>query len=234
MSLFLVFFQIFHVDFSLRGRQRIKDFSARTKFYSFKASKLYRRLLILLVSSGVTTGQSQNTAEQDELSSQCSDTEDRAAAGRYQLAPPHRSSSSLLLIAPPHRTSCFSSCQSKTLWSVQVQLTLSVTMPLFILLFLLVSHITTVTMNAGCHSDRDTDHRPRQNCTAAGFSSIPAGLEPSTQVRKQSAVGPAGKRGREVSFLSGRLLPMSEPDSRYDPAGLLEKLENGEKCTERA
>ncbi|CAL8384694.1 unnamed protein product [Arctogadus glacialis] len=35
---------------------------------------------------------------------------------------------------------------------------------------------------AGCHSDRDKDDRPRQNCTAGGFSNIPSGLEPTTEV----------------------------------------------------
>ncbi|XP_029932667.1 platelet glycoprotein Ib alpha chain-like [Myripristis murdjan] len=34
----------------------------------------------------------------------------------------------------------------------------------------------------GCHSDRDKDHRPRENCTAGNFTDIPAGLEPTTQV----------------------------------------------------
>uniref|UniRef100_H3C5B1 LRRCT domain-containing protein n=1 Tax=Tetraodon nigroviridis TaxID=99883 RepID=H3C5B1_TETNG len=34
----------------------------------------------------------------------------------------------------------------------------------------------------GCHGDRDKDHRPRQNCTAGGFSRVPAGLDPSTEV----------------------------------------------------
>ncbi|XP_051251457.1 leucine-rich repeat transmembrane protein FLRT3 [Dicentrarchus labrax] len=54
-------------------------------------------------------------------------------------------------------------------------------MQLFILLFLL-SHVAVVTAVVGCHSDRDKDHRPRENCTAAGFSDVPAGFEPSTKV----------------------------------------------------
>ncbi|XP_078147783.1 uncharacterized protein LOC144543532 [Centroberyx gerrardi] len=51
----------------------------------------------------------------------------------------------------------------------------------FLLLFLL-SQVTVATSVAGCHSDRDKDHRPRKNCTAAGFSDVPAGLEPTTKV----------------------------------------------------
>ncbi|XP_076580909.1 uncharacterized protein LOC143316943 [Chaetodon auriga] len=54
-------------------------------------------------------------------------------------------------------------------------------MQLFVLLFLL-SHVAMVTALSGCHSDRDKDHRPRENCTAAGFSDVPAGFEPSTKV----------------------------------------------------
>ncbi|XP_054863369.1 platelet glycoprotein Ib alpha chain [Amphiprion ocellaris] len=54
-----------------------------------------------------------------------------------------------------------------------------VTMKLFVLL---VSHVAMVAAVAGCHDDRDKDHRPRKNCTAAGFSNVPAGLEPTTQV----------------------------------------------------
>uniref|UniRef100_UPI003AACC44E uncharacterized protein n=1 Tax=Centroberyx gerrardi TaxID=166262 RepID=UPI003AACC44E len=50
----------------------------------------------------------------------------------------------------------------------------------FLLLFLL-SQVTVATAVAGCHSDRDKDHRPRKNCTAAGFSDVPAGLEPTTK-----------------------------------------------------
>ncbi|XP_073330938.1 uncharacterized protein [Pagrus major] len=54
-------------------------------------------------------------------------------------------------------------------------------MQLFIVLFLL-SHVDVVTAVAGCHNDRDKDHRPRENCTAAGFSDVPAGIEPTTKV----------------------------------------------------
>lgn len=54
-------------------------------------------------------------------------------------------------------------------------------MQLFILLFLL-SHVAVVTAVTGCLADRDKDHRPRENCTAAGFTDIPSGFEPSTKV----------------------------------------------------
>uniref|UniRef100_A0A3B5A970 LRRCT domain-containing protein n=1 Tax=Stegastes partitus TaxID=144197 RepID=A0A3B5A970_9TELE len=57
-----------------------------------------------------------------------------------------------------------------------------VAMQLFILLLILVSHVAMVAAVAGCHSDRDKDHRPRKNCTATGFSDVPAGLEPTTKV----------------------------------------------------
>ncbi|XP_050928627.1 platelet glycoprotein Ib alpha chain [Lates calcarifer] len=53
-------------------------------------------------------------------------------------------------------------------------------MQFFVLLFLL-SH-AMVTAVPGCLSDRDKDHRPRKNCTAAGFSAVPEGIEPSTKV----------------------------------------------------
>ncbi|XP_058480784.1 platelet glycoprotein Ib alpha chain [Solea solea] len=53
---------------------------------------------------------------------------------------------------------------------------------LFVLVLVLLSPVTTVTAVTGCHSDRDKDDRPRQNCTAAGFSSLPAGIERSTKV----------------------------------------------------
>ncbi|XP_035506582.2 platelet glycoprotein Ib alpha chain [Scophthalmus maximus] len=55
-------------------------------------------------------------------------------------------------------------------------------MQLFLLLLLLLSHIAMVTAVAGCPSDRDKDHRSRVNCTAAGFSEVPAGVEPTTKV----------------------------------------------------
>ncbi|XP_034424740.1 platelet glycoprotein Ib alpha chain isoform X2 [Hippoglossus hippoglossus] len=51
-----------------------------------------------------------------------------------------------------------------------------------VLLLCLLSHVARVTAVAGCHSDRDKDHRPRMNCTAAGFSAVPAGFEPTTKV----------------------------------------------------
>uniref|UniRef100_A0A671U2R9 Platelet glycoprotein Ib alpha chain-like n=1 Tax=Sparus aurata TaxID=8175 RepID=A0A671U2R9_SPAAU len=54
-------------------------------------------------------------------------------------------------------------------------------MQLFVLLFLL-SYVDVVTVVAGCHSDRDKDHRSRLNCTALGFSNVPAGLDPTTKV----------------------------------------------------
>ncbi|XP_078020427.1 uncharacterized protein LOC144459731 [Epinephelus lanceolatus] len=51
-----------------------------------------------------------------------------------------------------------------------------------ILLSLLSSHITKVTAWAGCTRDRDRDYRTRENCTALGFSNVPAGFEPTTKV----------------------------------------------------
>ncbi|TNN64294.1 Leucine-rich repeat-containing G-protein coupled receptor 4 [Liparis tanakae] len=35
---------------------------------------------------------------------------------------------------------------------------------------------------AGCHRNRDKDHRWRENCTALGFGDVPPGFEPTTQV----------------------------------------------------
>ncbi|XP_022616607.1 leucine-rich repeat neuronal protein 2-like isoform X2 [Seriola dumerili] len=55
-------------------------------------------------------------------------------------------------------------------------------MQFFLLLLFLLPHVATVTAVAGCLSGRDKDHRPKENCTAAGFSDIPAGLEPTTKV----------------------------------------------------
>ncbi|KAI3376421.1 hypothetical protein L3Q82_016442 [Scortum barcoo] len=56
-------------------------------------------------------------------------------------------------------------------------------MKLFLSLLILLPCVGTVTAVAGCHSDKDKDDRPRrENCGAAGFSDIPAGLEPSTKV----------------------------------------------------
>ncbi|KAL4008456.1 hypothetical protein ACER0C_002308 [Sarotherodon galilaeus] len=51
-----------------------------------------------------------------------------------------------------------------------------------LLLLILLSCVSMGVAVAGCHSDRDKDHRPRENCTAAGFSDIPVGLEPTTKV----------------------------------------------------
>ncbi|XP_069543779.1 platelet glycoprotein Ib alpha chain-like [Brachyistius frenatus] len=55
-------------------------------------------------------------------------------------------------------------------------------MQLFLLLLFLLTHVAMVAAVAGCRSDRDKDHRPRENCTAAGFSDIPAGFEHTTKV----------------------------------------------------
>ncbi|XP_015224535.1 PREDICTED: platelet glycoprotein Ib alpha chain-like [Cyprinodon variegatus] len=57
---------------------------------------------------------------------------------------------------------------------------ISFNMRLSFLLFLLLHG--AMGSVPGCHSDRDKDHRPRENCTGAGFSHIPAGLEYTTQV----------------------------------------------------
>ncbi|KAM7366680.1 hypothetical protein PAMP_016095 [Pampus punctatissimus] len=55
-------------------------------------------------------------------------------------------------------------------------------MKLFFFVVLFLSHVAMVAAVTSCHSDRDKDHRPRQNCTAAGFSDVPAGFEPTTEV----------------------------------------------------
>ncbi|GLD71243.1 platelet glycoprotein Ib alpha chain [Lates japonicus] len=55
-------------------------------------------------------------------------------------------------------------------------------MQLFVLLLLFLLSHAMVTAVPGCLSDRDKDHRPRKNCTAAGFSTVPEGIEPSTKV----------------------------------------------------
>lgn len=98
-------------------------------------------------------------------------------------------------------TSCFRSCQSNhthrvTLqlppgkFSFQIQSVQSwrslVRMQLFILV--LLSHVTMVTAIDGCYSDRDNDHRPRENCTAAGFTDVPVGFVPSTKVKSPKFV----------------------------------------------
>lgn len=101
-------------------------------------------------------------------------------------------------------TSCFRSCQSNhthrvTLqlppgkFSFQIQSVQSwrslVRMQHFILLLLLLlTHVTMVTAIDGCYSDRDKDHRPRKNCTAAGFTDVPAGIQPSTMVKSSEFV----------------------------------------------
>lgn len=54
-------------------------------------------------------------------------------------------------------------------------------MQLFI--FIIFSHVIMVMARIGCHSDRDKDHRLRENCTEAAFTDIPAGLPSSTQVK---------------------------------------------------
>ncbi|XP_030580094.1 platelet glycoprotein Ib alpha chain [Archocentrus centrarchus] len=56
-------------------------------------------------------------------------------------------------------------------------------MQLFLLLLLLLlSCVSTGAAVAGCLSDQDKDNRPRENCTAAGFSDIPEGIEPTKKV----------------------------------------------------
>ncbi|XP_061768919.1 platelet glycoprotein Ib alpha chain [Nerophis ophidion] len=49
-------------------------------------------------------------------------------------------------------------------------------------IFVLWSGIVVVTAMDGCHSDRDNYHQPRLNCTAAGFTHVPAGLDLTTKV----------------------------------------------------
>uniref|UniRef100_A0A8C5CL01 LRRCT domain-containing protein n=1 Tax=Gadus morhua TaxID=8049 RepID=A0A8C5CL01_GADMO len=55
-------------------------------------------------------------------------------------------------------------------------------MQVFSSLLFLLTCLNMVTAVTGCHSDRDKDDRPRQNCTAGGFNNIPSGLEPTTEV----------------------------------------------------
>ncbi|KAF3698206.1 Platelet glycoprotein Ib alpha chain [Channa argus] len=55
-------------------------------------------------------------------------------------------------------------------------------MQLFLLLVVILSHFAIVTAVDGCHRDRDKDHRPRENCTSAGLTSVPGGFEPTTKV----------------------------------------------------
>ncbi|KAM4714907.1 uncharacterized protein FYW61_019775 [Anableps anableps] len=54
-------------------------------------------------------------------------------------------------------------------------------MRLLLLLFLL-THGAAAASVPGCHGDRDRDHRSRENCSGAGLSRIPAGLDRQTQV----------------------------------------------------
>ncbi|XP_041842123.1 platelet glycoprotein Ib alpha chain [Melanotaenia boesemani] len=55
-------------------------------------------------------------------------------------------------------------------------------MQLFLLLTLLMSHVTMAAAVDGCRSDTDKDGRQRENCTAAGFSDVPADLDLKTKV----------------------------------------------------
>lgn len=61
-----------------------------------------------------------------------------------------------------------------------------VRMQLFI--FIIFSHVIMVMAINGCRSDRDKDHRLRENCTQAGFNDIPAGLTHSTKVKSSEFV----------------------------------------------
>lgn len=65
-------------------------------------------------------------------------------------------------------------------------LRVSVKMRHLLLLLILLSCVSMGVAVAGCRSDRDKDHRPRENCTAAGFSDIAVGLEPTTMVMPQT------------------------------------------------
>lgn len=50
-------------------------------------------------------------------------------------------------------------------------------------LFLLVNLLFLSPMRAdGCLSDRNKDHRPRVSCVGMSLSSVPASIEPSTEV----------------------------------------------------
>ncbi|XP_061620539.1 platelet glycoprotein Ib alpha chain-like [Phyllopteryx taeniolatus] len=61
------------------------------------------------------------------------------------------------------------------------RLSITFSMKLFYVV-LLGAGVTMDTALDGCHTDRDPDHRVRLNCTAAGFSTVPAGLQPTTEV----------------------------------------------------
>ncbi|XP_061620556.1 SLIT and NTRK-like protein 5 [Phyllopteryx taeniolatus] len=47
---------------------------------------------------------------------------------------------------------------------------------------LLGAGVTMVSAVEGCLSDQDLEHRLRLSCTAVGFSTVPAGLQPTTEV----------------------------------------------------
>uniref|UniRef100_A0AAV2KN36 LRRCT domain-containing protein n=1 Tax=Knipowitschia caucasica TaxID=637954 RepID=A0AAV2KN36_KNICA len=50
------------------------------------------------------------------------------------------------------------------------------------LLWFLWSLVLPHGVDAGCHNDRDKDNLLRLNCTAMGFTQVPEGIEPTTQV----------------------------------------------------
>ncbi|MEQ2248943.1 hypothetical protein ILYODFUR_024341, partial [Ilyodon furcidens] len=78
------------------------------------------------------------------------------------------------------RFSSFSSSSSPQTHRDLLSLRISSNMQLF-LLFLLIREAVASSV-PGCRGDRDKDHRSRENCTGAGFTDIPAGLEHKTQV----------------------------------------------------
>ncbi|KAK5936134.1 hypothetical protein CgunFtcFv8_027865, partial [Champsocephalus gunnari] len=55
-------------------------------------------------------------------------------------------------------------------------------MHIFLIFLLFVLLVAKVTAVPGCQGGRDKDHRTKENCTAAGFTGVPAGLEPATKV----------------------------------------------------
>ncbi|KAK1890581.1 Platelet glycoprotein Ib alpha chain [Dissostichus eleginoides] len=55
-------------------------------------------------------------------------------------------------------------------------------MHIFLIFLLFVLLVAPVTAVPGCHGGRDKDHRRQENCTAAGFTGVPTGLEPATKV----------------------------------------------------
>ncbi|XP_049617111.1 platelet glycoprotein Ib alpha chain isoform X2 [Syngnathus scovelli] len=55
-------------------------------------------------------------------------------------------------------------------------------MKLFFFVVLLCASFNVVTAVDGCHTDRDTDHRVRLNCTGAGLSGLPTDLKRTTEV----------------------------------------------------